>query len=162
MRISFAVLTLCISLLGCASPRPSSEVIAFREYIAQHKPRAEQGLMKWSDYYQGVYSAMLAIKPMPPAFHLNQVNTLLARALDLEAGRITAEQFAQVRRDHQVAVAAQAEEEARRAQIIQAQESAAAGAIGMQLLQMGQPRPAQPSINCVTTQQGPFTNTNCR
>lgn len=152
VRATKAVLTtiLIFSIAGCATPE-NPRTANYRNYIEKNRPLVEQGKLKWSDYYMGLYSA--AIDSRAPSYVLSQINSLIAHAQNYEAGKTSSEQFAYQRREAQAMTAAQEEAQLRAQSAAQNVNAAATTAIGLQLLQMGSPQP-------VTTQSP--TMTNCR
>lgn len=100
-------------LAGCAA-QPTPEKIALDKYIEQNRPLAENGAIKWTSYYEGLYSRGVAAGA--PAEVIRGYIDLIDAAQALEAGHITELEFQQRRRRFtaNVTALAQAEADARR------------------------------------------------
>lgn len=154
MKKKITILFLCGIIAGCAAPR-NPQADAYRSYIAVNKPLAEQGAMKWSDYYSQAYQHALPLQsPLKPVA-LEQFSKLIGHAKDYEAGKISKEQFEFYRREAQIAQSrAEQDLDFRMKQQQQISDASTTGA-AMQLLQMGQPHTLAPA-------SPPSTMTNCR
>lgn len=157
------IVAFLILLSGCAmQPQPVHPMV---EWSRVNKPLAEQGKIKWSDYYKGLYQQGLTLQsPIQPAF-LEQVNNLIKRAQEYESGQITKDQFDGYRRDYQVTMAKAyqaAAVQTHQQQALDAQTSAAQMGAAAQLLQAGQPRPATTATQCQTFFMKGMAQTNCQ
>jgi len=101
------------TLLGCAVPT-NPGVTAYRSYIAENRPLAEAGTLKWSAYYEGLYSKSLAAGA--PDYMLNGANDMIDFARQYESGEITQDQFHHHRRAMQASVTGRSQADAERAQ----------------------------------------------
>lgn len=120
MRITAAII-FTMTLAGCVTG-PSPQDVAYRAYVEQNKPLAEQGALKWSQYYTGLYSRASSL----PASDLNRLNDLISYAQKYESGAITKDQFDYHRRAATIASKADFEVAAERDR---ARRQAAAAAI---------------------------------
>jgi hypothetical protein len=134
----------CLVLAGCAS-RPSRQAVEFQNYIAQQKPRAQAGEIKWSKYYADLY--LKAAAAGSPGFRLYSINQASGAALRYEAGEINKDQF-----DYEIRAIRAADTSAGDAAMAQerdeANQRAQLGvnqmAAGVALMQASQPRPITP------------------
>ena len=144
-----------LALAGCAV----AERHDFAQYIANNKPLAEAGTIKWSDYYKGAYEKLSAMGSKPGVGQsMLVVNSMIDAALSYESGKISKEQFDSIQRE---AKARSVESDARD-KAIQAQYW------GQALQNYGNTvyRPAQAvpaPINCTTTHMPglPTSTTTC-
>lgn len=118
-----AICVAVAALVGCATPI-NPGVAAYQGYIAENRPLAERGLLKWSAYYEGLYSKSLAAGA--PDYMLNGANEMIDFAHQYEAGTITREQFQHYRRSMQVSVTGRSQADAERAQSDQQRRISAA------------------------------------
>ena len=92
-------------LTGCATgPGPSAQ------YAAANLQLAEQGKMKWSDYYTGLYNSALQSNQRNKAQIMGRASVMIDAAKTYERGGISDDQFQSLRR--QVQTAQVADEEA--------------------------------------------------
>ncbi len=139
-----SLILLVAVLAGCVTGRgPISQ--AYDRYVEENKPKAEQGTLPWSVYYNGLYEHALAAKA--PSVLLSNFSSMIDHANDLEKNNITLEKFMTFRRESQISAAETFRIMRERNRQIQAEESAAAAANmsnALQLMQAGQPRSYQP------------------
>ena len=173
----FALVVGVITIMGLLVACTPQSVRDFNSYVATNGPLARSGQMKWSDYFKGVY-AKLALLPDSPrkAFDMQGTNHLIDLALDMEAGKMSKEQFDSAKRDFA------ARDAGMRAEAIQEQQQRTSQALAQQAAAWNQytkeradaykqqaaaPQPtyAPPqsrTINCTTsTTGGIVANTNC-
>jgi hypothetical protein len=135
-----ASLFLVASLAGCAYAEHQQAVRHVHSYVADKRPMAERGDIKWSDYYKGLYNFLSAANA--PGATLGQANEMIRVAGNYEAGRISKEDFEYARRD--------ADAKSRTAAQALAQEQAQLGAAqmvaGAQLMQASGPRVLAPQV----------------
>ena len=86
-------------LAGCAAA-PSVR------YAELNKPLAEQGKLKWSDYYRGLYDAALNSTQRDKALVMERASIMIDAALAYERNEIREDQFQSLRRQAQIAQAA--------------------------------------------------------
>jgi hypothetical protein len=97
--------TLAISVIlstffaGCAAPS--------MRYAQQNKSRAEQGEIKWSDYYKGLYD--VAARANESGQMLTRINAMIDAAQSYEMGNISKDQFEYLRRQAQAGQAVEDE-----------------------------------------------------
>lgn len=84
-------------------------------YVAASKPLAENGTLKWSEYYVHLYDLSYAAH-MPPT-HLQRMSEMITTSSQLEKGTISMEQFMAARRATQIAGEADFQERSRQARI---------------------------------------------
>lgn len=87
MRLIAALIAVAV-LAGCATY--SDQQMASRHlqtYIADKKPLAERGELKWSEYYKGLYN--FSMWANAPGDVLSRINEMTRVAEDFEAGRIS-------------------------------------------------------------------------
>lgn len=82
-------------LTGCAAG-PTPQRIAFDKYVEMNRPLANSGKIKWTAYYEGLYSHALAANA--PAYVLNSQIELIDVSRKYEAGEIAEPEFQQHRR----------------------------------------------------------------
>lgn len=95
-------------LVGCATTN------VVNEYAIKNKPLAEQGLMKWSDYYKGAYDQTMNSNVTNKGRTMGRLNVLIQAAQSYEANAITKDQFDHLRREAQAANTIDNEDEERR------------------------------------------------
>lgn len=95
-------------LTACASG-PTPQRVAYDNYVSSNEARAESGAIKWSTYYEGLYSHGAAANA--PAYVLKANIEMIDHARDYEAGKITKPEFQQNRRRVKVESQAQYESE---------------------------------------------------
>lgn len=123
-------------LSGCGAYAERQQSVRHAEtYIADKKPLAERGELKWSEYYKGLYQFFVWADA--PGDVLSRVNDLSRVAQDYEAGYITKDDFDYRRR------AAEAENRSA-GQARAQQQSAAQLALAAQILQASGPRVLAP------------------
>jgi hypothetical protein len=108
-----ALLIIVAALTGCAAPI-NPGVTAYRSYIAENRPLAEGGSLKWSAYYEGLYSKSMAAGA--PDYMLNGANEMIDFAHQYESGAITQDQFQHHRRSIQARVVGRSQSDANQAQ----------------------------------------------
>lgn len=97
---SFCVsLSLVLLLVGCAVNPAQQALTRVHEYQAINKPKAEIGVLKWSDYYSGMLEQ---IRSLPNNFtqktlELGQYSYGIEMAKKYESGEITKDEFYQWR-----------------------------------------------------------------
>lgn len=92
------VLSIFLALVGCESA-------PHNQFADVNRPLAEQGKMKWSDYYQGLYDAALASNVPNKGQIMGRANSMIQAALAYEDRKISEQQFAYFRREVQAAQA---------------------------------------------------------
>jgi hypothetical protein len=97
---TFFLILATILLNACA---PTKRAIAYNDYVKINFPRAEQGLIPWPEYYEGMYERAVASKS--PATRLNSIIEMIDFAWRYEKREITQDEFIRARR------VAQAEQE---------------------------------------------------
>lgn len=112
-------IVLTVILCGCATPGRSPQAQAFEAYIAENRPKAEQGAMKWSAYFEGAYQH--ALETSQPGWYLRSIGHMIKSAREYEAGSITLDEFKDRRRAEQ---ADNAEKRQVAAEKVQAERSA--------------------------------------
>lgn len=90
-----AAIVVALLLSACAT-QPSKEALAMKQYMETQRPLAGTSI-SWVQYYEGLYNHAVAARF--PGEMLLQFNEAIRLAKDLEAGRITQEQFDDRRRD---------------------------------------------------------------
>jgi hypothetical protein len=144
--MKLAIILAALVLAGCATG-PTQEVMDYHSFIAQQKPRAEAGEIKWSTYYKGLFAKASAASA--PGYLLSALNQSSGVALRYEAGQISKDQFdyeiraikAESASANDAAMAQVRIETDRRAQLGVSQMAA-----GIAMMQASQPQPA-PIIN---------------
>lgn len=126
-----AILVIAIAILGGCATAPSNpaqnQVIM---YIAEERPKAIAGTIKWTTYYQGAINLANTYPDSAPGkFQLiAEMTEALGMARQYEAGRISKEEFYKWREDGNAATAARAAKAANtRAQCEYEAKSASAG-----------------------------------
>lgn len=99
-------LALAVALAACASPA--------EHYAEANQPLAEQGKLKWSEYYLGLYNSAAQSRTPTRARLMERANTMIEVAQSYENGKITSEQFQHLRRQVQAAQTADDDMEAQR------------------------------------------------
>ena len=116
------LLIVCLFVLGgCATPQPqgpSPQMVELQQYVSLHKPLAEKGELKWSDYFAAVYERQVMAGFPPQMYQIT--NKLRHSAQQYEKGELSKEDFEFERRDSKaqwqiVANQLAAEEQQRRA-----------------------------------------------
>jgi hypothetical protein len=98
-----SVIILCLALGACANPTLTAykaKVQAEQTYVSENMPRFKSGELKASDYYAGFY----ALATQPPVLPqdmpaIKASSAMIDAARDLEAGRISPQEFDKRRRD---------------------------------------------------------------
>jgi hypothetical protein len=110
-----AVVSLSI-LMGCATqPSQRPEYVELQNYISTNKPLAENGTMKWSEYYKGAYH--LGRIANLPSDTLRRLNESIRDAELYESGRMTLSEFEYRRRAAQASQQAASEQRAEQERI---------------------------------------------
>lgn len=153
MKIAFVLLAaLCVA--GCAS-RPTDELTHF---IKDTKPLAIAGIVRWSDYYKGVYDRLEPMATSPGVGQQMQSMALLIDAAQsYEAGRTTQDQFENVQR---MARGIEAENRARQVQAQSQFWGQALQNYGNTVYKQ-QPQPQSQTITCRTPPPGMVGPTTC-
>jgi hypothetical protein len=140
---SFSVAVLTTIIAGCASPnrvaQSNPQMAELQFYVASNKPRAENGEMKWSDYYSGLYERHVAAHT--PTELIQVVNKMLWNAQRYEAGAISKDEFDFRQRDLRLEGNAVMQRQAAAAQAQQLAQQQAQTALALQLIQASQPKP---------------------
>jgi len=139
MRILVSIV-IAILLSGCAYAEHQQAVRHVHSYVADKRPMAERGDIKWSDYYKGLYNFLIAANA--PGAALGQANEMIRVAENYEVGRLSKEEFEYARRDADAKSRTAAQELARE----QAQLGAAQMVAGAQLMQASGPRVLAPQV----------------
>lgn len=85
-------------IAGCATaPTPAVQ------YAYANRPLAESGAMKWSDYYTGLYSAILQSNQSGKSQLMARASSMIDTAKAYERGELSADQFESKRRQMQTA-----------------------------------------------------------
>lgn len=105
---------LAVLLIGCAATNPANE------YAIKNKPLAEQGQIKWSTYYTGLYNASMRSNDAGRANVMRRANSMIQIAMQYENGEIDRNQFEYHRRNAQAGEVADLE-------LIEARKRAAIG-----------------------------------
>lgn len=143
LRLSIVVLAL---LAGCASP--------MQKYADSNLQLAEQGRLKWSEYYRGLYNAAANSSTQGRGVVMGRANAMIEVAQAYESQKITADQFAYFRREIQAAQAK--DDDAATSQRI------AAAAAAMRSMSESMARSTeQTSYKIVQPAPVTTTNTNC-
>lgn len=92
-RAMAGIAAAALLLAGCATTarQPSPEYLELQRYVAATKPLAQNGTIKWSDYYEGLYSRQAAVGA--PGEALAGINEALRAAQKYESGAISKEDF---------------------------------------------------------------------
>lgn len=84
----------CVILTACAASlpqQPSHQIVALQQYSATQFPLAQQGKIKWSDYYSGLRDRQIDAGAPYEIVHL--VSQLVYGAQAYEKGEISEEEF---------------------------------------------------------------------
>lgn len=152
--MKLAAILATLLLTACASG-PSPQKIEHDRYVAQNRPLALSGAMKWTVYYDGLYSRMLAAGA--PSYALNPIISLMDSAEQLEAGKITEAEFQQKRRIAQAENQQGFENAQRQEQAAYNQRQAigaAQTAAGLAMIQASQPQPYMLPVQAPVPQTG--------
>jgi hypothetical protein len=128
-------------LVGCAG-QVSPQYRAFEAYVAEKKPLAEAGSLKWSVYYTGLYDK--AVASSAPPYVLHAINESVMSAVRYEKGELSKEEFDYSRRQQQIAAQANGAVAQRQAQIDQERRQQQAYKnieTAAKIMQDSQPRP---------------------
>jgi hypothetical protein len=90
---TFSLIFATILLNACA---PAQRAIAYNDYVKINYSRAEQGLISWPEYYEGMYARAVASKS--PATQLNSIIDMIDFAWRYEKREITQDEFIRARR----------------------------------------------------------------
>ena len=158
MYRTFLTILLALLLTACASPQQKAQVAEFYNWQSTRQAQANAGKVQWSVYYTELWTR-LSQMPDDPQKPLAMSTTaeLIPIARNYEAGKITKEQFEDLRR---IIVSRTNQER----QITLQQQKAINDAKAQQLYQLGNQilQPRNPTTNCLTTKVGPNTlSTNC-
>jgi hypothetical protein len=94
------LLAFLILISGCATPeppRPNPRLAELQQYVSMHRPQAEAGQMKWSDYFAAVYERQVMADFPPQLYQIT--NKLRHSAQRFEKGEISQEDFEFEKRD---------------------------------------------------------------
>lgn len=120
MKIVFIVISSAFLLTACAqAPHTRPEVLELQRFAASAKPMAENGSMKWSAYYEGLYNREIAASSSGEL--LTMANDAWRAAQQYEAGSISKADFEYQQRAIRaratsISAAEEQAEQARRAQ----------------------------------------------
>jgi hypothetical protein len=103
----YFVMLAVVLLSGCG-------VNPVNTYAGTNRPLAEQGVIKWSDYYKGLYSSVANSNTPGRGRTMARANVMIMAAISYEAGSITRDQFEYLRRDVQAGEASDSEQAAAR------------------------------------------------
>jgi hypothetical protein len=94
-------------LMGLLAACTIYQVREYNYWVLQERVRAEQGEIKWSDYYKGCFSRLadLPNRRDGKTAELEYYNTMIGVSLDYESGRIKQAEFESKRRLAQIAKA---------------------------------------------------------
>jgi hypothetical protein len=155
----FFVLILAILLNACASPQQKAQIAEFYKWQSSTQDQAKNGKVQWSVYYTELWTRLnqMPDDPQKP-LAMSTTAELIPIARNYEAGKITKEQFEDLRR---IIVSRTNQER----QITLQQQKAINDAQAQRLYQLGnqllQP-PRNPTTNCISTRIGPDqVRTNC-
>ena len=129
-----------VAIIGCAPvvQQTNPNVASFERYINVNKPLAEQGTLKWSDYYAELYARAVAVPT--PRYHYVRIANLKDVALMYEAGKISRDEFMQARRETTADIQADAAAEQANKQQANIEQYARVSA-AMQAMQASAPKP---------------------
>lgn len=102
-----AMMALTLLLAACATSQ-------IKNYAAANKPLAEQGSIKWSTYYSGLYDEVAHSNDRNKGAMMNRVNQMIMNSQAFEAGMITKDQFQYLQRAAQAGQATDDEQDFRR------------------------------------------------
>jgi len=90
-----AGLLLAIGLVGCATNPSQQAILQVQEYVMVNRPKAELGVMKWTDYYTGVIEQLKSMPNtvMDKNMQLSGYYYGLEMAKKYEAGEISKDEF---------------------------------------------------------------------
>lgn len=151
-----AAILLSLAILNGCAAAPSLQYQEYKSYVAENLPRAKSGELKWSEYFNAVYSKASAANA--PGDTLRQMNEAIRMAQRYEAGTITKEEFDYQRRAGHAEALVAAEQAAAQSTAQKSAESTAMLAAGLQMMQASGPytipvmAPQQP----VMTQASPI------
>lgn len=134
---------IAFALVGCAS-QPSKEWAELNRFAAETRPLAGTEV-KWSAYYDGIYTRMLAAGA--PADQLALADEAIRSARDFESGTISATEFDDRRRGFQIRQTRLNGIESERQRVARAEAQsigAAQMAAAAQMLQASAPPPVIP------------------
>lgn len=158
-RIVFT-LFIAFFLTACASPQQKAQIAEFYKWQSSTQEQAKAGKVRWSVYYTELWTR-LSQMPDDPQKPLAMSTTaeLIPIARNYEDGRITKEQFEDLRR---IIVSRTNQER----QITLQQQKTISDAQAQRLYQLGNQllqTPSNPTTNCISTRIGPDqVRTNCR
>ena len=136
-----SAIAFCAALVGCATssnpPRGDARIAELQSYIASQKPLAQNGQIKWSDYYAGLIDRHIQIST--PLDMVEMMRLMLLNAQQMERGVITADEFEYRQQELRTRVASAAQQYQAQAQ---AQRQADV-ALAMQFMQRNQITPYQ-------------------
>lgn len=157
----FIAFFLSFILAGCANLEANN----FIQWTESAKKEVQAGRMKLSEFYKASFVRMEAVSDYPKkSFDLKSTNLLINAALDMEAGRITVEQFESIRRgvraaDVEYKQKAQAESDAALMRMLAAYGNALRE--NSRNISAQTPYMQNRSINCYSSTIGNATSTNC-
>lgn len=157
-RIVFT-LVMVFLLNACASPQEKAQIAEFYKLQSSTQEQAKNGKVQWSVYYTELWTRLnqMPDDPQKP-LAMSTTAELIPIARNYEAGKITKEQFEDLRR---IIVSRTNQER----QITLQQQKAINDAQAQRLYQLGnqllQP-PRNATTNCISTRIGPDqVRTNC-
>ena len=146
-------IAMLVALTGCASP--------VKTYLKTSTPLAEQGVIKWSDYYTGLHDQYAKSRDPDKVILMDYAGAMHIVAVEYETGKITRSAFqqAKMRADAQTAAIVQARSD----QGLAALQSfgAAAMQIGADTTRRQSEMYQQRSIDARNQMPAPAVNTNC-
>jgi len=138
----YFIAALGLLVAGCANQLQQSQsdqkAVELRSYIETNKPLAENGAVKWSVYYSGLYQRHLAIGTSPQIIQV--INQMQWDAQQYENASITKEEFEFRQRDKRARITAIAQQIAAQQQA----DQRARTALALQLMQANQASQPQP------------------
>lgn len=148
---------LFLILTACEMPvKPDPQ----QEHLAMRKEMAKSGQIKWSEYYNEVFTMFEKSNYSDKGFMMQYLVTAISMAKKYESGQISADEFDLYRK--QLSADITSVEETKRAQQQQAQREYDDETQRQLFIMRQNQNRRSPQLNCTTTTYGSTAQTNCR